>query len=117
MAWLNGSERQQSLTGFITAEDSNWKQIQQKVFARWCKIQFKLAKHDVQDSFNLKDGFKTGVNLIVLVECLSNRSVNRPYSRSAKPEQKHQCIGNLTIAFDFIDSEKIRLVNIGKFVC
>ena len=85
-----------------------WMQIQERTFTNW--VNDKLCGTDsiVAD---LSTDLSDGITLIKLLEILSGKSPKR-YNR--KPRLQIQRQENLAVAFDFICSEGIVLVNIGK---
>ena len=89
--------------------DAEWKRIQEKTFTRWCNEQLKDAGVILTDlSVDLCDG----VNLIVLLEFLSQKKLGR-YNK--KPKIHAQRMENVEKSLNFITKdERIRLVNIGK---
>ena len=89
--------------------DAEWKRIQEKTFTRWCNEQLKDACVILTDlSVDLCDG----VNLIVLLEFLSQKKLGR-YNK--KPKIHAQRMENVEKSLNFITKdERIRLVNIGK---
>eukprot|EP00118_Oscarella_pearsei_P028822 m.3022 g.3022 ORF g.3022 m.3022 type:complete len:1777 (+) comp9010_c0_seq1:150-5480(+) len=90
-----------------TAENAEWKRIQQKTFTRWVNEHLKKNSLFVRD---LKTDLADGLNLIVLLEVLSQKKVGR-YNK--KPRIRAQKLENIEVAMKFIASEGIRLVNIG----
>lgn len=62
---------------------------------------------------SLETDLEDGIRLIELLEKLTTKTLGR-YNKN--PRQKVQKIENLGTALQFIYSEKIKLVNIGKFV-
>ena len=88
--------------------ETEWKRIQTKTFTRWCNEHLKVQGVEIED---LGTAFCDGVNLIVLLEVLSGKSVGR-FNR--KPKRLVQSMENVSLALDFITkTEKIKLVNIG----
>ena len=89
--------------------DPEWKRIQEKTFTRWCNEQLKVQKIVLED---LQSGFSDGVNLIVLLEVLSQKQIGK-YNK--KPKVHAQKMENVEKALEFITKkERIRLVNIGE---
>ena len=90
-------------------ENAEWKKIQEKTFTRWCNEQLKLREIVIGD---LSGDLQSGVNLISLVEILSEKKVGR-YNK--KPRIHAQRMENVELCLNFIMiKEKIRLVNIGE---
>ena len=92
------------------AQDADVKSKQQKkAFTRWCNQKLKLQYVVIED---LQKDFCDGVNLIILVQVLSQKLVGR-YSK--KPRVHAQRMENADLALNFITkTERIRLVNIGE---
>lgn len=87
----------------------DWKQIQKKVFTRWCNERLKVINVEVTQ---LPDDFINGVKLIDLVQVLSRKMVGR-YSK--KPRIHAQKMENVDLALSLLTKkENIKLVNIGK---
>ena len=81
-----------------------------QLLTRWCNEHLKKQGIGIDD---LATDFGTGINLIVLLEMLSQRKVGR-YNK--KPRVHAQRMENIEAALDFITKkEKIRLVNIGEW--
>ena len=91
--------------------DAQWKKIQEKTFTRWVNEQLKVQKVAVK---NLATDFSDGVLLIVLLEVLSQKTIGR-YNK--KPRVHAQKMENLEKVLKFIQSEGIKLVNIGESCC
>lgn len=91
-----------------TAADAEWKKIQQRTFTRWCNEHLKVANIVIYD---LETDLCDGIKLIVLLEVLSHKRVGK-YNK--KPKVKSQKLENVAIALKFIESENIKVVNIGK---
>ena len=87
--------------------DAQWKKIQEKTFTRWVNEQLKVQKVAVK---NLAEDFADGVLLIVLLEVLSQKKIGK-YNK--KPRVHAQKMENLEKVLKFIESEGIKLVNIG----
>lgn len=89
--------------------DAEWKRIQEKTFTRWCNEQLKYKGIVMTElSVDLCDG----VNLITLLEILSQKKLGR-YNK--RPRIHAQRMENVDMSLDFITkTEKIRLVNIGE---
>lgn len=89
--------------------DAEWKRIQEKTFTRWCNEQLKEANITLTD---LSADLCNGVNLIILLEFLSQKKLGR-YNK--KPRIHAQKMENVEKSLNFITKEEgIRLVNIGK---
>ncbi|CAL8242354.1 unnamed protein product [Merluccius merluccius] len=89
------------------AEDAPWKKIQQNTFTRWCNEHLKgLGKriHDLQR--DLSDGLK----LVGLLEVLSQKKMYRKYH--SRPNFRQMKLENVSVALEFLERERIRLVSI-----
>jgi len=74
-----------------------------------------LAKKGIRVN-NLEDDFEDGLNLISLLEVLSQRPLGKP---NLTPATRTHKLSNLSIAFRFLKEEGIYLVNVSSegFVC
>ena len=89
--------------------DAEWKRIQKKTFTRWCNEHLRNQNMVIND---LSDDFADGVELIVLIQVLSQKKLGR-YNK--KPRIYAQKMENVQLALDFLTKkERIRLVNIGR---
>jgi len=92
------------------ADDAPWKRIQQNTFTRWANEHLKLMNRHVDD---LQSELSDGLSLIALIEVLSQKKVPR-YNK--RPNFRSQKLENVSVVLDFLENtERIRLVNIGKF--
>ena len=91
-----------------TAQDAEWKRIQQNTFTRWCNEHLKYANLYIYD---LEKDLSDGLKLIALLQELSHKRIIR-YNK--KPTFRPQKLENIAIALKFIEDENIKLVNIGK---
>lgn len=91
-----------------TAEDAPWKLIQKNTFTRWCNEHLKCVN---QRLANLETDLSDGLRLISLLEVLSQKKLGR-YNK--RPRIWQMKLENVTVALSFLESEKIRLVSIGK---
>ena len=89
--------------------DPKWKKIQQTTFTNWVNEKLKRTKHRVKD---VEVDFKDGLMLIELLEALTSAGKVGNYKKS--PKVKAHMIANLESCFKLIESENIKLVNIGK---
>ena len=85
-----------------------WRKIQQNTFTRWCNEHLKCVKKYI---YNLETDLGDGLTLIALLQVLSHKEIKR-YNK--KPLSRPQKLENIFIALKFIESENIRLVNIGE---
>lgn len=88
--------------------DAEWKRIQKKTFTRWCNEHLRVQGIQIKD---ISTDFSDGVGLIILLQVLSQKKVGK-YNK--KPRVRAQKLENVQLSLKFIESEKIRLVNIGK---
>ena len=91
-----------------TAENAEWKRIQQKTFTRWVNEHLKKQTRFVRD---LKTDLADGLSLISLLEVLSQKRMGR---FTKNPRIRAQKLENVDLCMKFIASEGIRLVNIGE---
>jgi len=85
-----------------------WKQIQKKTFTRWCNEHLRVQGLQIRD---ISTDFSDGVCLVTLLQVLSQKVVGK-YNK--KPRLRVHKLENVQLSLRFIESEKIRLVNIGK---
>ena len=93
-----------------TAQDAEWKKIQQNTFTRWCNEHLKCVNLYI---YSLETDLCDGLKLIALLQVLSHKKIVK-YNK--KPTFRPQKIENIAIALKFIEDEDIKLVNIGKFI-
>ena len=91
--------------------DPKWKKIQQTTFTNWVNEALKSTKYRVKD---LKVDLKDGLVLIALLEALTSPGKIGNYSK--RPKIKAHMIENLVACFKFMESENIKLVNVGKLL-
>lgn len=92
------------------SDDAPWKRIQQNTFTRWANEHLKLVNRHIDD---LQAELSDGLNLIALIEVLSQKKLPR-YNK--RPNFRSQKLENVSVALDFLENtERIRLVNIGEF--
>ena len=91
----------------------NWKKIQQRTFTNWfndrLRGNLKVAKRQAED---VEKDLQDGILLIELLNILAKPRKIQRYNKN--PRNKVQCMENLGAALEFIKSESIKLVNIGK---
>ncbi|CAF0892142.1 unnamed protein product, partial [Didymodactylos carnosus] len=89
------------------ADDAPWKKIQQNTFTRWANEHLKLVNRHVDD---LQTDFSDGLNLIALIEVLSQKKLPK---HNRRPNFRSQKLENVSVVLDFLENtERIRLVNI-----
>jgi filamin len=86
-----------------------WKLIQENTFRRWCTQSLKSRGIDIND---LATDFSDGVQLVALLEVLSQKKLGR-YNKN--PKLRAQKLENCGLCLDFIKSEGLHVVNIGKY--
>ena len=89
--------------------DPKWKQIQQTTFTNWVNEVLKGTKYRSKD---FKEDFKDGLMLIALLGALAGAGKVGSYNKH--PKMKAHMIANLVLCFEFMESENIKLVNVGK---
>lgn len=93
------------------ADDAIWKRIQQNTFTRWANEHLKTVNKYIAC---LEADLSDGIRLLALVEVLSGKKLPR---YNARPNMKAQKLNNVDTALRFLtDEEKVKLVNICKFV-
>ena len=93
-----------------TAPDAEWKKIQQNTFTRWCNEHLKCVNQYI---YTLEGDLCDGLKLISLLQVLSHKRIARYNKKPTFAPQKRE---NVAIALKFIETEDIKLVNIGKFL-
>ncbi|TRZ01404.1 hypothetical protein DNTS_018426 [Danionella cerebrum] len=89
------------------ADDAPWKKIQKNTFTRWCNEHLKSVNLQIQD---LKLDLSDGLVLISLLEVLSHKRMFRKYH--ARPTFRQLKLDNVSVALEFLDLEKVKLVSI-----
>ncbi|XP_059581616.1 filamin-C isoform X2 [Alligator mississippiensis] len=89
------------------AEDAPWKKIQQNTFTRWCNEHLKGANKRIGD---LQRDLSDGLRLIALLEVLSQKRMLRKFH--ARPNFRQMKLENVSVALEFLDRERIKLVSI-----
>lgn len=91
------------------ADDAPWKKIQKNTFTRWCNEHLRSVELHISDlKFDLSDGLV----LISLLEILSHKRMFRKYH--TRPTFRQLKLDNVSVALEFLDHEKVKLVSIGK---
>ncbi|XP_016320434.1 filamin-A [Sinocyclocheilus anshuiensis] len=89
------------------ADDALWKKIQKNTFTRWCNEHLKSVELQIGDlKFDLSDG----LILISLLEVLSHKRMFRKYH--TRPTFRQLKLDNVSVALEFLDHEKVKLVSI-----
>ncbi|XP_047658290.1 filamin-C-like isoform X2 [Tachysurus fulvidraco] len=89
------------------AEDAPWKKIQQNTFTRWCNEHLKCINKTVTD---LQRDLNDGLKLIALLEVLSQKKMYRKHH--VRPNFRQMKLENVSVALEFLDRERIKLVSI-----
>lgn len=98
--------------GHDPSDKAEWKQIQKRVFTRWCNEQLK-EQNSLLTIDDLQKDFCDGVRLIELVEALSEKKVGRYHK---KPRMHAQKMENLEMVIKLLTkTENIPLINIGEY--
>lgn len=90
------------------AEDAQWKRIQQNTFTRWANERLKIIDKNIN---SLETDLSDGLRLIALIEILSQKRMPR-YNK--RPTFRSQKLENVSVALQFLETEGIKLVNIGE---
>ncbi|XP_042746727.1 filamin-C-like [Lagopus leucura] len=90
------------------AEDAPWKKIQQNTFTRWCNEHLKCVNKSIGD---LQRDLGDGLRLIALLEVLSQKKMGRKHH--PRPNFRQMKLENVSVALEFLERERIKLVSIG----
>ena len=91
------------------SKNTEWKEIQERTFTRWCNEQLKVKEEAIHD---LKTDFCDGIKLIQLLKILTGKKVGKCNKRFLYKSRK---LDNARVALDFIRNEtNQKLANIGK---
>lgn len=90
-------------------DDAPWKRIQQNTFTRWINEHLKCVNKRIG---NLQHDLGDGLRLIALLEVLSHKKM---YRYNARPTVRQMKLENVSVALDFLEKEKIKLVSIGEW--
>lgn len=109
----SGSVGQFSFKGslYVARNEKDWIEIQKNTFTNWCNVQ--IQSYDVQITGDLAEAFADGTTLVYLVESVSTKKVGR-YNKT--PKMYAQKLENITQALKLLESDGIKLVNIGKII-
>nr|XP_021330210.1 filamin-A isoform X3 [Danio rerio] len=89
------------------ADDAPWKKIQKNTFTRWCNEHLRSVNMRISD---LKTDLSDGLVLISLLEVLSHKRMFRKYH--TRPTFRQLKLDNVSVALEFLDHEKVKLVSI-----
>ena len=105
----SGSASPENLDKDGGPKNEGWKEIQKRVFTRWCNQHLRIAstKMEIED---LKTGFSDGVRLVTLVQVLSQKKVGK---FTKNPRIHAQRMENVELALALLKKDRVRLVNIG----
>ncbi|XP_051548052.1 filamin-C [Myxocyprinus asiaticus] len=104
---LGEEEEEMPATEKDLAEDAPWKKIQQNTFTRWCNEHLKCINKSLTD---LQKDLSDGLKLIGLLEVLSQKKMYRKHH--VKPNFRQMKLENVSVALEFLDRERIKLVSI-----
>lgn len=90
--------------------ETHWADIQQKTFERW--VNFHLSDRG-RHIDSLDDGLTSGIELLELLEIISNKDLSKYGRRENYPRIPIQKVANLNMALAFLKDEDIKLVNVG----
>lgn len=94
---------------YVANAEKDWIDIQKNTFRNWCNEQVK--DYGVEITGELSEAFEDGTLLVYLVESISTKKVGK-YSK--RPKLYAQKLENITAALKLLESDGIKLVNIGK---
>lgn len=94
---------------YLAGHEKDWIEIQKNTFTNWCNVQ--IQPYGVQITGDLAEAFEDGLTLVYLVEAVSTKKVGR-YNKN--PRLYAQKLENITCALRLLESDGIKLVNIGK---
>lgn len=92
------------------ADDAPWKKIQKNTFTRWINEHLKCVNKRIGD---LQHDLGDGLRLIALLEVLSHKKMYCKYN--SRPTFSQMKLENVSVALDFLEKEKIKLVSIGEW--
>ncbi|RMX60911.1 hypothetical protein pdam_00003464 [Pocillopora damicornis] len=93
---------------YVAHNEKDWIEIQKNTFTNWCNVQ--IHPYGVQITSDLAEAFQDGLSLVYLVESISTKKVGR-YNKN--PRLYAQKLENITSALKLLQSDGIKLVNIG----
>lgn len=96
---------------YVAHNEKDWIEIQKNTFTNWCNVQ--IEPYGVQITGDLAEAFEDGTLLVYLVESISTKKVGR-YNKN--PKLYAQKLENITAALKLLESDGIKLVNIGKIL-
>ena len=94
---------------YVAHNEKDWIEIQKNTFTNWCNVQ--IQPYGVQITSDLAEAFQDGLSLVYLVESISTKKVGR-YNKN--PRLYAQKLENITSALKLLQSDGIKLVNIGE---
>lgn len=89
-------------------DQRQWLSIQRTSFTNWVNVQLHHAGVGVRIQ-DLKTDFSDGVNLVTLVEALTESSI---YGAVRQPSNPYQKLQNITVALDTVAKDGVKIVNI-----
>ena len=97
---------------YVANAEKDWIDIQKNTFRNWCNEQVK--DYGVEITGELSEAFEDGTLLVYLVESISTKKVGKYCKR---PKLYAQKLENITAALKLLESDGIKLVNIGTCTC
>ena len=105
---------QASISGTMKKADTKLRdKEQQKTFINWVNVMLKSTKYHIEVK-DLQVDLKDGLVLIALLEALAGDGKIGNYNK--RPNIKAAMMDNLDTCFKFMDSQNIKLVNIGRLL-
>ena len=91
----------------------NWQEIQIATFKNWVNDRLSSSKSNYNGPIvaDMRQDFRDGVAIVMLLESLSGKRIR---GLVKNPKFAAQKIANLQLAFNFMKSEDVKLVAIGK---
>ena len=91
----------------------NWQEIQIATFKNWVNDRLSSSKSSYNGPVvaDMRQDFQDGVAIVILLESLSGKRIR---GLVKTPKIAAQKIANLQLAFNFMKSENVKLVAIGK---
>ena len=91
----------------------NWQETQLATFKNWVNDRLSSSKSNYNGPIvaDMREDFRDGVAIVILLENLSSKRIR---GLVKNPKFAAQKIANLQLAFNFMKSEDVKLVAIGK---
>ena len=95
------------------SSDESWKRTQEVTFTNWVNSSFRITTRTLRNRVqSLQTDLQDGTILAELLENISMKKVG-PYNKN--PTIKAVKVENLGTCFRFLEKEKVKIVNIGKY--